>query len=181
MQQIINNLADWRKTRNIREVNLKIKDDLMEEYKEALAELQAGNIEKYVVELSDICIFGLNWLGLLRVEYKYSKINAPIGDVVVYSLMQYLEENIDSIRIEHFTGTAFMIKDTVDVCFYLAELQGYDMEKVILEKIKVISSREQDPQQKKDWLKNGAKGKWLKNENQDPDSIYVGDFDTCKV
>jgi len=43
---------------------------------------------------------------------------------------------------------------------------GYDVDGVMNEVVKEISSRNQCPKQKEDWDKNGANGKWLKDKNQ---------------
>ena len=57
------------------------------------------------------------------------------------------------------------------------ELMGYDAEIALSETIKEISSREQDPLQKEDWLSNGHDGtKWQKNRNQDRSTLYVADY-----
>ena len=57
----------------------------------------------------------------------------------------------------------------------------YDFERVVLEKIKVISSRKQNPQQKEKWKKYGASGRWEKMKDQDKDTLYVGNYGKCKV
>jgi chemotaxis protein histidine kinase CheA len=57
------------------------------------------------------------------------------------------------------------------------ELMGYDAEIALSETIKEISSREQDPLQKEDWLSKGYDGtKWQKNRNQDRSTLYVADY-----
>ena len=42
---------------------------------------------------------------------------------------------------------------------------GYCFRRAMKECLAEINSREQDPQQAKDWAENGASGKWLKNLN----------------
>jgi hypothetical protein len=49
----------------------------------------------------------------------------------------------------------------------------YDPEKCMAETIKEISSR------KGAW--STEKGKWLKDPNQDPDTLYEADYSKCKV
>ena len=52
---------------------------------------------------------------------------------------------------------------------------------MMLEKIKVISSREQDPEQAKKWAIDGASGKWEKNKLQDKYTIYKPNFESCRI
>lgn len=55
---------------------------------------------------------------------------------------------------------------------------GYDAEIAMEETLNEIEDREQNEEQRLDWLKNGAKGKWLKNLNQiDP---YKANYDLAK-
>ena len=53
---------------------------------------------------------------------------------------------------------------------------GYCFRKAMKDGLKEINSREQDPQQAKDWAENGASLKWLKNVNQNPDTLYKADY-----
>ena len=58
---------------------------------------------------------------------------------------------------------------------------GYDPEKCMDEVIKHISSRKQDPQQKEVWDKWGASGKWQKQKDQDPSTLYEPNYERCKI
>ena len=53
---------------------------------------------------------------------------------------------------------------------------GYCFRKAMKECLAEINSREQDPVQAKEWAKNGASSKWLKNVNQNPDTLYKADY-----
>ncbi len=53
---------------------------------------------------------------------------------------------------------------------------GYCFRKAMKECLAEINSREQDPQQAKDWAENGASGKWEKNRSQNPDTLYKADY-----
>ena len=61
------------------------------------------------------------------------------------------------------------------------ELMGYNNDIALSEVVKEISSREQCPNQKEQWLKYGAVGKWQKNKNQDKNTLYQADFDKAKI
>lgn len=58
---------------------------------------------------------------------------------------------------------------------------GYNPKETMLETIKEINSREQDPKQKEEWAKNGANGKWQKDVLQDKNTLYVADYSKCKL
>ena len=53
---------------------------------------------------------------------------------------------------------------------------GYCFRKAMKECLAEIKSREQDPQQAKEWAENGASLKWLKNLSQDPTTLYKADY-----
>ena len=53
---------------------------------------------------------------------------------------------------------------------------GYCFRKAMKECLAEINSREQDPQQAKDWAENGASSKWEKNRSQNPDTLYKADY-----
>lgn len=74
------------------------------------------------------------------------------------------------------------IQDIQVFCINETELMDYDNLKCNDEVFKEISSREQDPQQKEEWAKNGAKGKWLKSELEEHKALwYKADYSKCKL
>ena len=60
------------------------------------------------------------------------------------------------------------------------ELMGYNNDIALSEVIKEVSSREQCPNQKEQWLKYGAIGKWQKNRSQNKSTLYQADFSKAK-
>ncbi len=58
---------------------------------------------------------------------------------------------------------------------------GYCFRRAMKECLAEINSREQDPQQAKDWAENGASSKWLKNVNQNPDTLYKADYSKALI
>lgn len=174
MKQIENSLNIWRNSRNIKTFPLTIKEDLLgelEEVKEAVRSLDWNN---YCEEIADIAIFALNGLGLLNMSYK------PMRMCVVPTLIN-LESYINNISVEMPIQMLNMLNIIITICDELVTAKKYDFKKVVLEKIKVISSRLQCPQQKKEWSKNGASGKWEKHPFQNKDTLYVGNYGKCKV
>ena len=58
---------------------------------------------------------------------------------------------------------------------------GYCFRRAMKECLAEINSREQDPQQAKDWAENGASGKWEKWAQQSPDTIYKADYSKALI
>lgn len=58
---------------------------------------------------------------------------------------------------------------------------GYCFRRAMKECLAEINSREQDPQQAKDWAENGASLKWLKNLSQDPTTLYKADYSKALI
>ena len=73
------------------------------------------------------------------------------------------------------------IQDIQVFCINETELMGYDNIKCNQEVFKHINCRKQDPKQKEEWIKNGAVGKWQKDQNQPKDEIYEPNYESCKL
>lgn len=86
-----------------------------------------------------------------------------------YSDLRFLNDVLDSI------------KDIKVFCVNEIELMGYDDIKTDKEVFKHINCRKQDPKQKEEWLKNGAIGKWQKDQNQSKDELYEPNYESCKL
>jgi hypothetical protein len=78
---------------------------------------------------------------------------------------------------EEVDGLADTIKVSVGALFK----KGYNPEMVLNEMLKHISSRKQDTQQKEVWDKWGASGKWQKQKDQDPSTLYEPNYERCKL
>ena len=63
----------------------------------------------------------------------------------------------------------------------LVKSLGYCFRKAMKECLAEINSREQDPQQAKDWAENGASGKWEKWAQQSPDTLYKADYSKALI
>lgn len=174
MKQIENSLNIWRNSRNIKTFPITIKEDLLgelEEVKEAVRSLDWNN---YCEEIVDIAIFAFNGLGLLNIRYK------PMRMCVVPTLNN-LEAYINNISVKMPIQTVNMLNVIITICDELVTAKQYDFKKVVLEKIKVINSRQQCPNQKKYWELHGASGKWEKDPHQNKDTLYVGNYGKYKV
>lgn len=174
MLEIQKQLSEWRKERNIKTFPLTIKEDLLGELEEVREALRNLDFNNYVEELADIAIFAFNGLGLLNMTYK------PMRMSVVPSLNS-LESYINNISVEMPIQMLNMLKIIITICEELVTAKQYDFKKVVLEKIKVLNSRQQCPNQKKHWELHGASGKFEKMKDQPKDTLYVGNYGKCKV
>ena len=73
------------------------------------------------------------------------------------------------------------IQDIQVFCINETELMGFDNIKCNKEVFSEINSREQDPEQKEEWLKNGAVGKWQKSKQQESCTLYKANYESCKL
>ena len=174
MQQIENSLNIWRNSRNIKTFPLTIKNDLLQELEEVKEAVRNLDFNNYCEELADIAIFALNGLGLLNTSHK------PMRMSVIPSLNS-LEAYINNIRVEMPIQTIGILNIIITMCEELVAAKKYDFKKVVLEKIKVINSRHQCPNQKKHWELHGVSGKREKHPLQNKDTLYVGNYGKCKV
>ena len=174
MLEIEKQLSEWRNSRNIKTFPITIKDDLLKELEEVKEALRNLDFNNYVEELADIAIFAFNGLGLLNMSYSSKR-------TCVLTSLPMLESYINGLRLEFPMQTYTILCHIITMCEELVAANKYDFKKVVLEKIKVISSRLQDPVQKKLWAKNGATSKWEKMKDQPKDTLYVGNYGKCKV
>lgn len=100
-------------------------------------------------------------------------------------IVDILQEEVNEIEVEvKANNVNNLLGELADIIIVAANeigLMGYDMEKVVLEKIKVIDSREQNPNQKEIWDKWGASGKWEKNKDQCKSTLYTAAYSKCKI
>ena len=91
-------------------------------------------------------------------------------DCCDYSDLRFLNDVVDAIQ------------DIQVFCINETELMGFDNIKCNKEVFSEINSREQDPEQKEQWEKFGAFGKWEKSLL--PEHIekwYKADYESCKL
>ena len=93
-------------------------------------------------------------------------------------LEKYFHGNILYDNTEDIVDT---IQDIQVFCINETELMGYDNIKCNDEVFEHINCRKQDPKQKEEWIKNGAVGKWQKDQNQPKDEIYEPNYESCKL
>ena len=138
----------------------------------------------------------MKWTDSLKVWRRDRNIIAPQG-VFVESMSEEIEEY--RLAVEGFYKTKdgeilpfkskedqeHAIIDAIADCIVIPSneiaLIGYDLDLVMKQVVKHISSRQQDPDQLKEWLSSGPSGKWKKDPNQDPSTLIEPDYTTCKL
>ena len=102
----------------------------------------------------------------------------------VENYKSFNESWFDIFRSKHtitYNEIVKKLSECLTMCDELVTAKRYDFKKVLNEKILTINSRLQDPKQKKDWIKNGASGKWQKDEHQDKTTLYIPNYGKCKL
>lgn len=177
MKLIIDGLNIWRENRNINKKEFVMDDEVANLLEECTEYLRAKNEYEQIDALCDVGVFGINGYCIHpnKEEYIYdleNSLNIYETKVDIYDILEILSrvgrDGVIDISI-------------IDYSFSMMNQMGYDYKKCMLETIKEISSREQDPIQKEEWLKNGPSGKWQKNKQQNPDTLYKADYESCKL
>lgn len=119
----------------------------------------------------------MKWKDGLRVWRKVRNIGAPQGKFVEM-IEEELQEYKDATTVEERIDA---IADIIVFATNECEVEGYDVDLVMKQVVKHISARVQDPEQVVDWLNNGPSGKWRKNPNQDPSTLYEPNYSLCKL
>ena len=106
-----------------------------------------------------------NWQHCLK-EWRVDRnIVTPSGKVFDM-IKEELNELEDAIYDKDEHETVDALADIIVLATNELELMGYDLDGVMIEVVKEISSRRQCPAQKEVWGKWGAEGKWQKQKNQ---------------
>ena len=171
MEQIINELRIWREDRNMQDNEFVLETEVANMLKEVAEALEAKTDEYKAEEICDIAVFAFNGLAYLKEDYKHLRCENGSISTISSCLVDMLEGR----------NHPFMLSGIISYCKDFVTSLGYDFEKMMMEKIKVISSREQCPNQAKEWAESGASGKWEKNKLQDKNSLYKPDFESCRL
>ena len=108
-----------------------------------------------------------------REDRRIKSVSGMFQDMIEEEINEY--ELADVTNDEH--GKVDAIADLIVLSVNELELMGYDLDKVMLEVVKEISSRQQDPQQAvRDW----SDEKWQKWREQPLGTLYKADFSKCK-
>lgn len=119
----------------------------------------------------------MKWVEGLRIWRKDRNITAVQGsfvEMIHEELQEYYEASTEHGRID-------AIADILVLATNECELEGYNIDLVMKQVVKHISSRKQDPSQAAIWKSEGVSGKWMKDKNQHPSTIYNPDYTVCKL
>ncbi|EPN6889398.1 hypothetical protein ACT2WX_001685 [Campylobacter coli] len=117
----------------------------------------------------------------LRDYYKevYKIENLDLDDKEKELELEKIEKEFRPSFQQHAWSIIYEVKD-------LTEDLGFDFYKCMIETIKEIESREQDPEQKKEWeykIKNKIeiKDKWRKNNHQKEETKYKANYESGRI
>ena len=106
-----------------------------------------------------------NWQEGLKIWRRDRNITIPSGKVA-----EMLNEELDELKVAIIEKDNYETIDALCDLIVLAtnelELMGYDLDTVMVETVKEISSRRQCPIQKIEWDKGLISGKWTKQKDQ---------------
>ena len=106
-----------------------------------------------------------NWQEGLKIWRRDRNITEPSGKIVDM-LSEELTELIVAIDEDNMYETVDALCDLIVLATNELELMGYDLDTVMIETVKEISSRRQCPIQKIEWDKGLISGKWTKDRSQ---------------
>lgn len=111
------------------------------------------------------------------IEWNKSRNNVEFNCVNEYQMLsEELTEFLTAYNEEIEEDMIDALCDIIVVATGAIHKLGYDPELSMIETIKEISSRQQDPQQKEIWNNWGASGKWEKNKEQDESTLYKANY-----
>ena len=122
----------------------------------------------------------MKWVDSLTVWRRERNISKPQGtfsEDIQEELQEYLEASTEAERIKAIGG--IIVYAANELAF-----EGYNLDLVLKQVVKEISSLKQDPIQQEEWshyTKDIPTGKWLKDKAQDPSTLYTADFSSCKL
>lgn len=186
MVQILEQLTRFRLNRNI---------DKSQGYKfvlnkqagfilsEAAEYLDAENEYDRVDALCDISVFAINAHALISEDFSNLFDDAYRHDdyYSYYSIAHVIDRIHYLLRKYPLTDVEANLIVIIEICSDMLAEMKYDFVKCMLETIKEISSRTQDPVQAIEWQESGASGKWQKDKNQDAKTKYKANYSTCKI
>ena len=111
--------------------------------------------------------YGLDFNGPKAIEKLHEEIIEELAPAI---LSNDVEEIVDALA------------DTVVISVGELTKLKYNPELVLKQTVKEISSRQQDPEQAKAWAAGNRQPgeKWNKDRSQDPSTLYIADYSTCK-
>ncbi len=172
MREIVEELKKWREDRNMQDNEFILETEVANMLKEVAEALEAKTDEHKAEEICDVAVFSFNGLAYLKEDYKHLYTEDSSISRIAGCLVDMLEGR----------NQGFMLNVVIGYCKTFVSSLGYDFQKMMLEKIKVLHSRVQSPTQAKDWAENGASGKWEKSTFPEHIAmVYKPDFESCRI
>lgn len=113
------------------------------------------------------------------IEWNLNRNNIDFDDISEQDMLsEELEEFCDA---ETSTQMVDALCDIIVVATGAIWKLGYNPNIAMEETLKEISSRQQDPVQKKQWEENGADGKWKKWVYQLSNTLYKADYSKAEL
>lgn len=183
MQEVLEQLKQFRVNRNIdasQGYQFVLRKQVGFMVSEASEYLDAENEYDEVDALCDISVFAINAHALLSEDFTelfngaLLLRNTTIGNILD-KFPNFFRKSVTEHEIK------IRLIELIELCEKMLEDMGYDFKKCMLETIKEISLRKQDPIQAIEWQENGASEKWQKDKNQDSSTIYKANYGLCKI
>ena len=175
MLEVYSGLQKFRDDRNLNNMEYYVEVQMGNILSECAEYLHAKCEYEKVDALCDISVFALNALSylednpMIKLPFPQLIVGSPFVTIIRLTVDMY---EYDNKRVLH---------DILTYCVRLTQELGFNYELCMLETIKEISSRKQDPAQAYKWYVHGVSGKWQKDRGQDPKTLYVADYSKCRV
>ena len=172
MKEILKSLELWRGERGLMQLYNEdiFKHKIYEELSEIFKAKSENDIEGIIDGLCDIIVFAIN---------EDDRIQSDNDFLNGWFEADKTSQKYDFRSLEILSIARVNIPFIIFISFDLIEIYGHDAIECLKETIKEISSRKQDPKQKRDWEFNGVSGKWQKDINQDPKTLYKANYSKC--
>lgn len=159
MKEINKQLAIWRESRNLTRENQRsvFLANALSEFEEYSG---ASTLDDTIDAICDMLVVTLN-------SFDVQTLGTPSNEFL-YNLIVYVDAGTKSPE------------DLAATLWKLLEDKGYNPQLALLETIKEISSRRQDPKQAEQWSLHGASGKWRKDKNQPKETLYQANYDNAR-
>lgn len=122
----------------------------------------------------------MKWIDSLKRWRSDRNMITPSG-AIISMLEEELTEYSDARDVSDEAEMVDAMADIIVLASNELALMGYDLDLVMKQCVKHISSRVQDPTQAEEWRMSSPSGKWLKDKSQDPSTIYQPDYTVCRL
>lgn len=175
--EIVTLLKNWREERNIK-WDIQRTVFLGNSLEEITEFERAENDFEKVDAICDLIVFHIN--SMYNNSHNYERYLENVADAFMNCKSGYNTNNLMENLLKYSRGEIGDDKYLFTLFYGLFSL-GYDPYKSMIETIKEISSRKQDPKQAAEWESGKKEGKWMKDKNQDPSTLYKADYNSCKI